>query len=327
LRKTLDNAEGLINQRTMVINGQANLDDLLSSKPTGVIRVKSPNAVTPFPVQNMGDTGFRMLNYMDKVRKESAGSQLDIGTQENLPVQGQTAHGMERWMTSQEHLSRLIVMVNAITLIGETFRIVHAMMKRFAPERFEFANQEGEIVEVEPGTWPKRSVKKVNIQPSMAEKQRIYTVLEANLQKQMQLYESGAEDTMVSEDEMYKNIIDQLRIAGVDNPEQYWIDPKSPEAQKAAEQKSEAAQKEAKAQQQQQQQLIQMQGQIAQMQEQSDLMKVQSENQKNQMEFLLKKQQHLLDQNEQLRKWVDMELTHDQDVPGQGMEGGSAASA
>ena len=47
LRQTLNNAYLQNNARTVVVDGQANIDDLLTSKSWGIVRVKSPNAVTP----------------------------------------------------------------------------------------------------------------------------------------------------------------------------------------------------------------------------------------------------------------------------------------
>ena len=49
LRQTLNNAYLQNNARTVVVDGQANIDDLLNSRAGGIVRVKSPNAVTPSP--------------------------------------------------------------------------------------------------------------------------------------------------------------------------------------------------------------------------------------------------------------------------------------
>ena len=47
MRQTLDNMYMQNSARTIVVDGQANLDDLLTTRPGSIVRVKSPNAVTP----------------------------------------------------------------------------------------------------------------------------------------------------------------------------------------------------------------------------------------------------------------------------------------
>ena len=44
MRQSLDNMYTLGNARTVVVDGQANLDDLLTSRPGGIVRVKSPGS-------------------------------------------------------------------------------------------------------------------------------------------------------------------------------------------------------------------------------------------------------------------------------------------
>jgi len=308
LRKTLDNAEGLINQRVIAVNGQVNMDDLLSSRPTGVVRAKRNDAVVPYPVQNLGDTGFKMLGYMDKVRKEGGGAQLDVGTSENMPVQGQTAHGMERWMSSQEQLSYMMTRTNAETLVKETYRITHLLMRTFMPEQMMYKSG-NQMVSTVPGMWPPRAKVSINIQLSMAEKQRKYQVLENVIAQQKEAMQNGYRGVLASEETIFNAKVDQLKLAGLDNPERYWINPNSPQAQQAAQQNAQGMQAQQQQEIAQNDKLLQTQLQITNMQEQSDKLKAQ-------LDYAIKT-------NEQLRKWVDMELEYSTDIPGQGQEGGT----
>ena len=47
MRNLMDNMYNQNFGRYAVLEGQANLDDLLTQRPGGVVRVKSPNAVMP----------------------------------------------------------------------------------------------------------------------------------------------------------------------------------------------------------------------------------------------------------------------------------------
>lgn len=303
LRKTLDNAEGLINQRTIAVPGAVNMDDLVSSRPTGVVRAKRTDAIAPFPVQNMGDTGFKMLNYLDKTRKEAAGAQLDIGTQENIPVQGQTAHGMERWMSSQEQLSKLMIDTISESLVTDMFLIAHLIIRIFMPERMQFTQGQN-LVATDPATWPPRPLVSINIQKSMAERQRLYQVLDGILEKQLKAKELGKEGILVSDANMYNLLCDQAKLAGLEEPTRYWIDPMSQQAMAAAQNAAKMQQMAEAKQDAQQKQLIDAQIIITQMQEQSDHMKAQ-------LDYLIKT-------NEQLRKWTELEQQYQVDIKGEG---------
>ena len=47
MRNLLDNMYLTNNGRYQVVEGQANLDDLMTSRPGGIVRVRTPGAVTP----------------------------------------------------------------------------------------------------------------------------------------------------------------------------------------------------------------------------------------------------------------------------------------
>lgn len=57
----------------VVVEGQANMDDVLTRRPGGVIRARSPGAVTPLPVQDVSQPAFAMINYLDAVREARTG--------------------------------------------------------------------------------------------------------------------------------------------------------------------------------------------------------------------------------------------------------------
>ena len=51
----------------------ANLDDLLTSRAGGIVRVKSPNAVTPLQTPNFLNDGLAMLEKIDQLKEKRSG--------------------------------------------------------------------------------------------------------------------------------------------------------------------------------------------------------------------------------------------------------------
>lgn len=85
LRNRLDNANLETNGRYFAVEGQVNLDDLLTSRPGGIVRIKAPNAVGRLD-QGQGDTNgaMVMLEYMTNYIEDSTGwSRASSGTDVN----------------------------------------------------------------------------------------------------------------------------------------------------------------------------------------------------------------------------------------------------
>jgi hypothetical protein len=73
MRNLMDNAYNQNFGRYAVMEGQANLDDLLTQRPGGIVRVKSPNAIMPLATPPLEPYSFQMLGYLDEVRESRSG--------------------------------------------------------------------------------------------------------------------------------------------------------------------------------------------------------------------------------------------------------------
>jgi len=71
-RQVLDNLY-LSNAPRVFVQGNVNLDDLLSVKPGGVVRGEPGSAVTPLPVPFMAQHGYTMLEYIDQEEEVRTG--------------------------------------------------------------------------------------------------------------------------------------------------------------------------------------------------------------------------------------------------------------
>lgn len=307
LRLTDDNAEALINQRKVVTAGEVNMDDLLASRPGGVIREKTPGSVRLEPSQPLGDTGFKMLNYMDKTRREGSGSALDLGTQENHPVANAGARGLDRFMTSQEQLTSLMAETFAETMISEMYLIAHWMTRTFLPQKFQFKKKE-QWAEADPAQWKPRKRCAISIGLSNSERAARYQALGVIRQQQLEALTNGQEGILTDVERVHRTQIDQARAAGLPSPEQYWISPQSDQAQQAMQAKN-----------QQMQQQAAMQQQMAEGQKQ---LMLQLEAMRNQTDLMQSRMDFVVDQNEQLRKWYETELKYNADLPIPGETGG-----
>lgn len=93
-RALLDNLNLQVNGRTVAVEGQVNLDDLLTNRPGGIVRVKSPGAVTPLQ-QGFGDASgaYQMLEY-SLVERENRTGFTRYSQGQNADTLNQTASGI-----------------------------------------------------------------------------------------------------------------------------------------------------------------------------------------------------------------------------------------
>jgi hypothetical protein len=72
-RQILDNLYLTNNARVTAVDGQVNLDDLLTATAGGVVRIKTQGAVQPLQVQPVAGQAFPMLQYLDSVAQKRTG--------------------------------------------------------------------------------------------------------------------------------------------------------------------------------------------------------------------------------------------------------------
>ena len=131
MRNLMDNMYNQNLGRYAVLEGQANLDDLLTQRPGGVVRVKSPNAITPLAPPSLEPYSFQMLEYLDSVRESRAGvSKMSQGVNENALTSHTTATAVNAVMTAAQSRVELIARNFAETGVKELMRRIYELLQR-----------------------------------------------------------------------------------------------------------------------------------------------------------------------------------------------------
>ena len=157
MRNLMDNMYNQNFGRYAVLEGQANLDDLLTQRPGGVVRVKSPNAVMPLTTPPLEPYSFQMLEYLDGVRESRAGvSRMSQGLNENALTSHTTATAVNAVMTAAQSRVELIARNFAETGVKDLMiRIYELLYKNQDKERMVMLRNEW--VPVRPDVWNDKS--------------------------------------------------------------------------------------------------------------------------------------------------------------------------
>jgi hypothetical protein len=129
MRNLMDNMYNQNFGRYAVLEGQANLDDLLTQRPGGVVRVKSPNAIMPLATPQLEQSSFSMLDYLDKLRESRSGvNKFSQGLNESALTSHTTATAVSATMTAAQSRVELIARCFAETGVKELMRTIYELV-------------------------------------------------------------------------------------------------------------------------------------------------------------------------------------------------------
>lgn len=197
-RQMLDNLYLTNNARVTAVEGQVNIDDLLTSTAGGVIRVKSPQAVNQLTVQNVAAQSFPMLQYLDQVQQKRTGvTDVSQGLDANV-LQNVTAAAVASMQQAGAGKIELIARLFAEGGVKELFQgILHLVTKYQQQERI--IRLRGQFVPIDPRTWANKYDLSINVGLGNGNRDQQMAMLQMVLAKQEQmLAQFGPANPLVS---------------------------------------------------------------------------------------------------------------------------------
>lgn len=230
-RNILDNFYRANNNRTIVVENQVNMDDLLNPRPSGAVRARNVDAVKPFPYQPIGMEAFQVLEGLSRIRMERSGVGPEMMA-EGMVIDNDTAHGVERLMSAKEKLVGLIIKNFGELGVADIFTKLHTSVIKHQDKQKEFEIN-GQWIKIDPRRWRYRDKVRVKVGLGAGDKIKHSAILTKVLTNHTALVQGGMNGILVDYIAMYNALCDEARFAGIRKPEQYYKDPRSPEAQQA----------------------------------------------------------------------------------------------
>lgn len=257
LRNYLDNLAVANLGRMGAVEGRVNMEDLLNGRVNGVVRVKSIDSLIPIPFADIGPQAQAGLEYLDHIRTQRVGSSVDIN-EVQAQVMKSSATAAAGQLAMVEQMAGWFAENLVETLLKPAFAMVHKLLRTDLAGPTQ-AKIRGKWQQTNTGDWPERENLDITMGMTTAEKAALVGTLTQVIQKQTEIFAQGGDGILCNLSKVYNSMTDWLRASNIQTPEQYLIDPDSPEAQQAMQQKSES-------QAQMQQQMQQMQEQLVQQQ-------------------------------------------------------------
>ena len=185
-RQILDNLYLTNNARIAAVEGQVNLDDLLTVTPGGVVRVKNANALSPISVPPVASQSFPMLQYLDSVQEKRTGiSMASQGLDPNI-LQNTTATAVAAMQNAGAAKIELIARIFAESGVRDLFEnILHLLCKY--QDKPRVIRLRGKYVSIDPREWSNQYDVSINVGLGTGNRQEQMAMMAMVLQKQEQI--------------------------------------------------------------------------------------------------------------------------------------------
>ena len=223
MRNLMDNMYNQNFGRYAVLEGQANLDDLLTQRPGGVVRVKSPQAVTPLATPALEPYSFQMLEYLDGVREARAGvSKMSQGLDENALTSHTTATAVNAVMGAAQSRVELIARNFAETGVKDLMICIYELLHKNQDKK-RMIRLRNEWIPVRPDVWRDKFDCTVSVALGSGNKDQQMMHLAQMLQFAGEAMKGGL--PIVSVQNMYNLGASLVKAMGFQNVDDYLTDP------------------------------------------------------------------------------------------------------
>jgi hypothetical protein len=214
VRQMLDNLYLTNNYRVGAVEGQVNLDDLLTSTAGGVVRIKNPNAIVPMIVQSNVAQSFPMLEYLDGIQARRTGvSDSQNGIDPNI-LQNVTAAAVSAMSQASAGKLELIARIFAETGVKSLFKgILQLLCKYQDKERVIRLN--GKFVPFNPREWNDQYNVSINVGLGTGTRQEQLATMQMILAKQEEIIQGyGLSNPLVSIKQYRDTLAKFINMAG-----------------------------------------------------------------------------------------------------------------
>ena len=225
VRNLLDNMYLTNNARYAVLAGQVELDDLLTSRPGGIVRMRSPNAVTALPTPQIQPYAFQMVQYLDGIREERSGvSKMTQGLNPDVLTSHVTSGAISAATESSMQRIELIARIFAETGIKDLFRNIYSLIQRYEDrEKMFYLN--GKFVPIDVSRWKEKLNCTVNVGVGSGSQQSKMQTMNSIMQIISTIVQQGGMGTLVQPQNIYNAVSEFIAQAGYKNTDQFISNP------------------------------------------------------------------------------------------------------
>jgi hypothetical protein len=224
-RGALDNLYLHNNPRVEVSEANAGpntLDDLLVSRPGGVVRTKTAGGLNWQVVPDITASIYPMMQYLDAELEVRTGlSRQSQGIDANA-LQNQSATAVAQVFSASQMRVKLIARIMAEG-VRDIFALLHGTIRKHGQQQ-QTVRLRNAWVNVDPRVWKTRDDMTINVGLGSGGKAQQFAQLMALANVQKELI-AGGKINLVGDRELYNTAAELTRIMGHRNPDRFFCDP------------------------------------------------------------------------------------------------------
>lgn len=227
LRNQLDSLAQAIHPRMAVVEGQANLEDVLNSEVGGIIRMRAPNMVQSFSQPFVGQQAFPMMAYMDEVKQSRTGINRAASGLDADALQSTTKTAVAATVTAARQHVELIARIFAETGMTDLFKGL-LKLSVMHQDQETMVRLRGDFVPVDPRAWNANYDVIVNVGLGGVDDDQKMALLQNVAERQENIISQfGLENPLVTLSQYRNTVAKFLETAGMKDVDNYFMDPNS----------------------------------------------------------------------------------------------------
>lgn len=221
-RGILDSLAQSIHPRTAIVEGQANMEDVLNTEVGAVIRMRAPGMVQPFTTPFVGQAAFPMLDYLDDIKQTRTGISKAAAGLDADALQSTTKAAVSATVNAAHQHIEMIARIFAETGLRKLFTGILKLVVE-NQDRARMVRLRNTFVPIDPRSWDAKMDVIVNVGVGDGTiEDRINILNQVAARQEMLIEKTGPNNPVVSLPQYTNTLTKLLQLAGIKDSTNYF---------------------------------------------------------------------------------------------------------
>ena len=242
MRNTLDSLAQSIHPRTVVVENQVHMPDVMNVETGAVIRARAPGAVQPLTMPFVGQQALGVMAYLDEVKTQRTGiSRASQGLDADV-LQSTTRSAVQAQLSSSQERIEMIARLFADGL-KRCFQGLLGLVVQHQ-DKAKIIRLRNKFVPIDPRGWDASMDMVVNIALGRGSDEQRMAFLMQIIQQQREVIQTyGPYNPLVDLTQLRDALAQVTQLAGFQDPSQFWKEINPQEVQAFMQQMAQGANK------------------------------------------------------------------------------------
>lgn len=221
-RGILDSLAQAIHPRTAIVEGQANMEDVLNTEVGAVIRMRAPGMVQPFTTPFVGQAAFPMLDYLDDIKQTRTGISKAAAGLDADALQSTTKAAVSATVNAAHQHIEMIARIFAETGLRKLFTGILKLVVE-NQDRARMVRLRNTFVPIDPRSWDSNMDVTVNVGVGDGTiEDRINILNQVAMRQEMLIEKTGPNNPVVTVPQYTNTLTKMLQLAGIKDSQNYF---------------------------------------------------------------------------------------------------------